>query len=170
MCQGLRDPGSRQGSGRTLESSDSGPGFRESGTQISRLKAGSFVEAGTGIPLNSESPSHGLTFHSPGTVAVGAGSSASGHSVARRLRHTLRLAVRDCQGLWAGTRDQGPASSWIGPGRGQSLVPVPSQVMITGSICVCSRRNASGPRRRPARSPEPEPVAKSQKNGPQTKF
>ena len=83
MCQGLRDPGSRQGSGRTLESSDSGPGFRESGTQISRLKAGSFVEAGTGIPLNSESPSHGLTFHSPGTVAVGAGSSASGHSARR---------------------------------------------------------------------------------------
>ena len=32
MCQGLRDPGSRQGSGQTLESSDSGPGFRESGT------------------------------------------------------------------------------------------------------------------------------------------
>ena len=49
-------------------------------TQISKLKAGSFVEAGTGIPLNySESPSHGLTFHPPGTVAVGAGSSASGH-------------------------------------------------------------------------------------------
>ena len=49
-------------------------------TQISELKAGSFVEAGTGIPLNySESPSHGLTFHPPGTVAVGAGSSASGH-------------------------------------------------------------------------------------------
>ena len=41
-------------------------------TQISKLKAGSFVEAGTGIPLNSESPSHGLTFHPPGTVAVGA--------------------------------------------------------------------------------------------------
>ena len=78
-------------------------------TQISKLKAGSFVEAGTGIPLNSESPSHGLTFHPPGTVAVGAGSSASGHSVALRLRRTLalRLAVRDCQGLWAGTRDQG---------------------------------------------------------------
>ena len=33
-------------------------------TQISKLKAGSFVEAGTGIPLSySESPSHGLTFH-----------------------------------------------------------------------------------------------------------
>ena len=31
MRQGLRDPGSRQGSGQTLESSDSGPGFRESG-------------------------------------------------------------------------------------------------------------------------------------------
>ena len=43
-------------------------------TQISKLKAGSFVEAGTGIPLNSESPSHGLTFHPPGTVAVGAAS------------------------------------------------------------------------------------------------
>ena len=36
-------------------------------TQISKLKAGSLVEAGTGIPLNSESPSHGLTFHPPGT-------------------------------------------------------------------------------------------------------
>ena len=34
-------------------------------TQISKLKAGSLVEAGTGIPLNSESPSHGLTFHPP---------------------------------------------------------------------------------------------------------
>ncbi len=32
MHQGLRDPGSRQGSGQTLESSDSGPGFRGSGT------------------------------------------------------------------------------------------------------------------------------------------
>jgi hypothetical protein len=32
MHQGLRDPGSRQGSGRTLESPDSGPGFRGSGT------------------------------------------------------------------------------------------------------------------------------------------
>ena len=32
MRQGLRDPGSRQGSGQTLESSDSGPGFRGSGT------------------------------------------------------------------------------------------------------------------------------------------
>ena len=37
-------------------------------TQISKLKAGSFVEAGTGIPLNSESPSHGLRliFHPMG--------------------------------------------------------------------------------------------------------
>ena len=44
-------------------------------TQISKLKAGSLVEAGTGIPLNSESPSHGLTFHpqpqwQPGTVLL----------------------------------------------------------------------------------------------------
>jgi hypothetical protein len=75
-------------------------------TQISKLKAGSFVEAGTGIPLNSESPSHGLTFHPPpGTVAVGAASgssaSASGHWHGACARRTLRLAVRDCQGLWA---------------------------------------------------------------------
>ena len=85
-------------------------------TQISKLKAGSFVEAGTGIPLNSESPSHGLTFHPPGTVAVGAGRSASGHWHSCSLRRTLRLAVRDCQGLWAGTRDQGPAPGWARAG------------------------------------------------------
>jgi len=32
MHQGLRDQGSRSKSGQTLESSDSGPGFRGSGT------------------------------------------------------------------------------------------------------------------------------------------
>ena len=40
MCQGLRDPGSRQGSGQTLESSDSGPGFRGSGTAGGAFRSG----------------------------------------------------------------------------------------------------------------------------------
>ena len=94
-------------------------------TQISKLKAGSFVEAGTGIPLNSESPSHGLTFHPPGTVAVGAGRSASGHWHSACAAHSgwLSGTVRDYgQGL--GIRGQ--LLDW--PGQG----PVPGPGTITG--------------------------------------
>ena len=98
-------------------------------TQISKLKAGSFVEAGTGIPLNSESPSHGLTFHPPGTVAVGAasGSRASGHWHGACAAHSgwLSGTVRDYgQGL--GIRGQ--LLDW--PGQG----PVPGPGTITGAV------------------------------------
>ena len=97
-------------------------------TQISKLKAGSFVEAGTGIPLNySESPSHGLTFHPPGTVAVGAGSSASGHC-------QWHGACAAHSGWQSGTvRDYGQGLGIRGqlldwPGQG----PVPGPGTITG--------------------------------------
>ena len=98
-------------------------------TQISKLKAGSFVEAGTGIPLNSESPSpsHGLTFHPPGTVAVGAGSSASGHWHGACAAHSgwQSGTVRDYgQGL--GIRGQ--LLDW--PGQG----PVPGPGTITARL------------------------------------
>jgi hypothetical protein len=56
---------------------------------------------------NSESPSHGLTFNPQ--LTVGAGRAASG-----RLRRTP--AVRGCQGLWSGIRDQGPAPGWARAG------------------------------------------------------
>ena len=104
-------------------------------TQISKLKAGSFVEAGTGIPLNySESPSHGLTFHPPGTVAVGAGSSAGGHwhgacrrGAAHSGWHWQSGTVRDYgQGL--GIRGQ--LLDW--PGQG----PVPGPGTITDHWCI----------------------------------
>ncbi len=48
MHQGLRDPGSRQGSGQTLESSDSGPGFRGSGTAGRVLGSGGTPRVHTG--------------------------------------------------------------------------------------------------------------------------
>ena len=92
-------------------------------TQISKLKLAAnapaivprLVEVGTGIPLNSESPSHGLTFN-PQLSDSGRCQWAPAPPAGR-------------QGL-SGTvvRDQGSgASSWMGPGRGQSLVPGPSQ-------------------------------------------
>ena len=107
-------------------------------TQISKLKAGSFVEAGTGIPLNySESPSHGLTFHPPGTVAVGAGSSASGHC-------QWHGACAAHSGWQSGTvRDYGQGLGIRGqlldwPGQG----PVPGPGTITG--CAHWHRDCTG--------------------------
>ena len=95
-------------------------------TQISKLKAGSFVEAGTGIPLNSESPSHGLTFHPPGTVAVGAGSSASGHWHGACAAHSgwQSRTVRD---YGQGLGNRGQLLDW--PGQG----PVPGPWCITAA-------------------------------------
>ena len=106
-------------------------------TQISKLKAGSFVEAGTGIPLNySESPSHGLTFHPPGTVAVGAGSSASGHCQwhgACAARSGWQSGtVRDCGPGPQGPGIRGQLLDW--PGQG----PVPGPGTITALIRTAS--------------------------------
>jgi hypothetical protein len=72
------------------------------------------VEAGTGLHSTpTESLSHGLTFHPPGKMTRDAGRSASGHWQGGRsacaAAHLPVLEVRDCQGLWSGTRDQGPA-------------------------------------------------------------
>ena len=68
-------------------------------TQISKLKLAAnapaivprLVEVGTGIPLNSESPSHGLTFNPQLTVGA-AGRAASG-----RLRRTPAVRVQESQ-------------------------------------------------------------------------
>ncbi len=50
-----------------------------------------------------------------------------------------QLEVRDCQGLWSVTWDQGPAPG-LAQVRGQSLVPVTSQLfqffVLTGRGCV----------------------------------
>jgi hypothetical protein len=103
-------------------------------TQISKLKAGSFVdsEAGTGIPLNSESESRsGIPPPCQWTVAVGAGSSpsASGHWPGHGACAHTQAGSQGLSGTMG--RDYGSgASSWIGPGRGQSLVPVPSQFTV----------------------------------------
>ena len=87
------------------------------------------VEVGTGIPLNSESPSHGLTFNPQ--LTVGAGRAASG-----RLRRTP--AVRDCQGLWSGIRDQGPAPGWARAGASPWSLVHHSQCRFP-SLCTSSR-------------------------------
>jgi hypothetical protein len=106
-------------------------------SQISKLKAGNFVEAGTRCRGDStqlgESESRSdipPPWDSGSTWALGA-VPLSGHSVARRLRRTLRLAVRDCQGLWAGTRDQGPAPGLARAGASPWSLEVPSQISST---------------------------------------
>jgi hypothetical protein len=77
---------------------------------------------------------------------------SAGHGAGRPAPHTVTRAGSGCQGPWSGTmvRDYGSgASSWIGPGRGQSLVPVPSQhlhddvhaaLTVTCVRCQCPSR------------------------------
>ncbi len=209
MLHGLtgRDPGSRQGSGQTLESSDSGPGFRGPGTaggcsarevlrvftplkqqmtslwkmtrtQITsrKLKAGSRCAGHNpghwhcpSVALLTPSRRRAGGFRSTRRVGVTVTTSLSRglrfHPLGpqwdsgRRVRwplgaHSASLTqprwqgARDCQGLWSGTRDQGPAPGLARPGASPwSLVHhrVCTQARFLRYICIAFLVRTCGP-------------------------
>ncbi len=117
---------------------------------------------GTGIDSTPENPSHGLTMHPPGTVGAGRRHGHGASGVHTGSGHGACAARSGWQSGTASVRDydqglgiRGQLLDW-GPGRGQSLVPVPSQTLQANlqprHAVFVQRVGLGGPHQLPAES------------------